>query len=39
KAIKDLTTGLSIDGANIESLYLRAACYHAVGQYKEAVRF
>ncbi|GAU26094.1 hypothetical protein TSUD_225560 [Trifolium subterraneum] len=38
KAIKDLTTGLSIDGANIESLYLRAACYHAVGQYKEAVK-
>lgn len=37
KAIKDLTRGLSIDGTNIDCLYLRASCYQAVGQYKEAV--
>lgn len=37
KAIKDLSTGLSIEPSNIECLYLRASCYHAVGQYREAV--
>lgn len=29
--------GLAIDSANIECLYLRASCYHAIGLYKEAV--
>lgn len=36
-AIKDLSIGLSIESSNIECLYLRASCYHAVGQYREAV--
>ncbi|TXG59325.1 hypothetical protein EZV62_013898 [Acer yangbiense] len=38
KAIKDLSTGLSIEPSNIECLYLRASCYHAVGEYGEAVK-
>lgn len=36
-AIKELSTGLSLDNSNIECLYLRASCYHAIGEYKEAV--
>ncbi|KAG5046829.1 hypothetical protein JHK86_016235 [Glycine max] len=36
--MKDLTMGLSINGNNIECLYLRASCYHAVGQFKEVVK-
>ncbi|KAM1073773.1 hypothetical protein TB2_018419 [Malus domestica] len=38
KAIKDLSTGLSIESANIECLYLRASCYHALGEYGHAVK-
>ncbi|BAT96089.1 hypothetical protein VIGAN_08297100 [Vigna angularis var. angularis] len=38
KAINDLSMGLSVDGPNVECLYLRASCYHALGQYKEAVK-
>lgn len=37
KAIKDLSTGLSIENTNIECLYLRASCYHALGEYGHAV--
>ncbi|KAG2385044.1 Eukaryotic translation initiation factor 3 subunit [Vigna angularis] len=37
KAINDLSIGLSVDGPNVECLYLRASCYHALEQYKEVV--
>lgn len=37
KAIEDLSTGLSIETSNVECLYLRGSCYHAIGQYREAV--
>lgn len=37
KAIKELSTGLNIESTNIECLYLRASCYHAIGEYKPAV--
>lgn len=36
-AIKELSLGLSIESSNVECLYLRASCYHAVGEFKEAV--
>lgn len=36
-AIKELSTGLSIENTNIECLYLRGSCYHAVGDYVSAV--
>ncbi|KAL0450193.1 UNVERIFIED_CONTAM: Suppressor of RPS4-RLD 1, partial [Sesamum latifolium] len=35
-AIKELSAGLSIESSNIECLYLRASCYHAIGEFKEA---
>ncbi|KAL3526852.1 hypothetical protein ACH5RR_011508 [Cinchona calisaya] len=35
-AIKDLSIGLSLESSNIECLYLRASCYHAIGEYREA---
>ncbi|KAL5706920.1 Suppressor of RPS4-RLD 1 [Ranunculus cassubicifolius] len=35
-AIKDLSIGLSIESSNIECLYLRASCYHAIAEYKDA---
>ncbi|WRX10011.1 Tetratricopeptide repeat - like 5 [Theobroma cacao] len=38
KAIKDLSIGLSIENSNIECLYLRASCYHAIGEYAEAIK-
>ncbi|OWM82121.1 hypothetical protein CDL15_Pgr001695 [Punica granatum] len=38
KAIKELSTGLSIESSNIECLYLRGSCYHAVGDYVAAVK-
>ena len=38
KAIKDLSIGLKIENANIECLYLRASCYHAIGEYGLAVQ-
>ncbi|KAL5993851.1 hypothetical protein ACLOJK_038208 [Asimina triloba] len=37
-AIKDLSVGLSIECSNIECLYLRASCYHAIGEYGDAVK-
>jgi len=37
KAIKDLSAGLGIENDDIECLYLRASCYHAIGEYREAV--
>ncbi|KAL0343526.1 UNVERIFIED_CONTAM: Suppressor of RPS4-RLD 1, partial [Sesamum angustifolium] len=37
-AIKELSVGLSIESSNIECLYLRASCYHAIGEFKEAVK-
>ena len=36
-AIKDLSVGLSLESSNIECLYLRASCHHAIGEYREAV--
>ena len=33
----DLSIGLGIENSNIECLYLRASCYHAIGEYGEAV--
>ncbi|KAK1292356.1 hypothetical protein QJS10_CPB17g02298 [Acorus calamus] len=38
KAIKDLSKGLSIESSSIECLYLRASCYHAIGEYSDAVK-
>ncbi|KAK4799344.1 hypothetical protein SAY86_024709 [Trapa natans] len=37
RAIKELSTGLSIENTNIERLYLRGSCYHAIGDYVAAV--
>ncbi|CAL5371005.1 unnamed protein product [Camellia sinensis] len=37
-AIKDLSVGLSLENSNIECLYLRASCHHAIGEYREAVK-
>ncbi|GFY81036.1 tetratricopeptide repeat (TPR)-like superfamily protein [Actinidia rufa] len=37
-AIKDLSVGLSLESSNIECLYLRASCHHAIGEYREAVK-
>ncbi|KAK4749428.1 hypothetical protein SAY87_026877 [Trapa incisa] len=37
RAIKELSTGLSIENTNIECLYLRGSCYHAIGDYVAAV--
>ena len=36
KAIQELSIGLSIENS-IECLYLRGSCYHAVGEYRDAV--
>lgn len=36
-AIKDLSVGLTLDSGNVECLYLRGSCYHAIGEYKDAV--
>lgn len=38
-AIEELSQGLSIESTNIECLYLRASCYHAVGEYADAVLY
>ncbi|XP_030931220.1 oligopeptide transporter 3-like isoform X3 [Quercus lobata] len=38
KAIKDLSAGLGIENDDIECLYLRASCYHAIGEYREVVK-
>ncbi|KAF2553692.1 hypothetical protein F2Q68_00037997, partial [Brassica cretica] len=37
KAIQELSIGLSIENS-IECLYLRGSCYHAVGEYRDAVK-
>jgi hypothetical protein len=37
KAIQELSIGLSIENT-IECLYLRGSCYHAVGEYRDAVK-
>ncbi|CAN6881362.1 unnamed protein product [Brassica oleracea var. botrytis] len=36
-AIQELSIGLSIENS-IECLYLRGSCYHAVGEYRDAVK-
>jgi tetratricopeptide (TPR) repeat protein len=36
-AIKDLSVALKHESSNIECLYLRASCHHAIGEYKAAV--
>uniref|UniRef100_A0A2P2MBV0 Uncharacterized protein n=1 Tax=Rhizophora mucronata TaxID=61149 RepID=A0A2P2MBV0_RHIMU len=38
KAVKDLSVALSIENSNVECLYLRASCYHAIGEYAAAVK-
>ncbi|GMI78422.1 SUPPRESSOR OF RPS4-RLD 1, SUPPRESSOR OF RPS4-RLD 3 [Hibiscus trionum] len=38
EAIKDFSNGLSIKNSNIEYLFFRASCYHAIGEYAAAVK-
>jgi hypothetical protein len=33
-----LSKGLELDLANLECLYMRASCYHALGEFSDAVR-
>lgn len=33
-----LSKGLEVDLTNLECLYMRASCYHALGEFSDAVR-
>jgi hypothetical protein len=37
-SVNVLSKGLELDLANLECLYMRASCYHALGEFSDAVR-